>query len=291
MAQIIDGRLLAQKIEEQIRQEVGKMGIKPGLAIILVSNDPASQIYVDSKERACHRVGFYFEEILLPREIGQEKLIEIIKLLNENPNFHGILVQLPLPGHIDEIRVLSAINPKKDVDGFHFSNLGRILVTKRNTPDDALIPATAKAILLLLESTGVPIEGKKAVVLGRSNIVGKPVALLLLQKNATIEICHSKTQNIAAECLSADILIAAIGKPLFVTKEMVKEGTIVIDVGINRIEDKFDPRGYHIVGDVDFENVKNKASFITPVPGGVGPMTIVMLLENTLRIVKNPDIV
>ncbi|PIU69009.1 bifunctional 5,10-methylene-tetrahydrofolate dehydrogenase/5,10-methylene-tetrahydrofolate cyclohydrolase [candidate division WWE3 bacterium CG06_land_8_20_14_3_00_42_16] len=291
MAQIIDGRLLAQKIEEQIRQEVGKMGIKPGLAIILVGNDPASQIYVDSKERACHRVGFYFEEILLPREIGQEKLIEIIKLLNENPNFHGILVQLPLPGHIDEIRVLSAINPKKDVDGFHFSNLGRILVTKRNTPDDALIPATAKAILLLLESTGVPIEGKKAVVLGRSNIVGKPVALLLLQKNATIEICHSKTQNIAAECLSADILIAAIGKPLFVTKEMVKEGTIVIDVGINRIEDKFDPRGYHIVGDVDFENVKNKASFITPVPGGVGPMTIVMLLENTLRIVKNPDIV
>ncbi|OIN95350.1 bifunctional 5,10-methylene-tetrahydrofolate dehydrogenase/5,10-methylene-tetrahydrofolate cyclohydrolase [bacterium CG1_02_42_9] len=291
MAQIIDGRLLAQKIEEQIRQEVGKMGIKPGLAIILVGNDPASQIYVDSKERACRRVGFYFEEILLPREIGQEKLIEIIKLLNENPNFHGILVQLPLPGHIDEIRVLSAINPKKDVDGFHFSNLGRILVTKRNTPDDALIPATAKAILLLLESTGVPIEGKKAVVLGRSNIVGKPVALLLLQKNATIEICHSKTQNIAAECLSADILIAAIGKPLFVTKEMVKEGTIVIDVGINRIEDKFDPRGYHIVGDVDFENVKNKASFITPVPGGVGPMTIVMLLENTLRIVKNPDIV
>ncbi|PIZ42152.1 bifunctional 5,10-methylene-tetrahydrofolate dehydrogenase/5,10-methylene-tetrahydrofolate cyclohydrolase [candidate division WWE3 bacterium CG_4_10_14_0_2_um_filter_42_8] len=291
MAQIIDGRLLAQKIEEQIRQEVGKMGIKPGLAIILVGNDPASQIYVDSKERACHRVGFYFEEILLPREIGQEKLIEIIKLLNENPNFHGILVQLPLPGHIDEIRVLSAINPKKDVDGFHFSNLGRILVTKRNTPDDALIPATAKAILLLLESTGVPIEGKKAVVLGRSNIVGKPVALLLLQKNATIEICHSKTQNIAAECLLADILIAAIGKPLFVTKEMVKEGTIVIDVGINRIEDKFDPRGYHIVGDVDFENVKNKASFITPVPGGVGPMTIVMLLENTLRIVKNPDIV
>jgi len=291
MAQIIDGRLLAQKIEEQIRQEVGKMGIKPGLAIILVGNDPASQIYVDSKEKACRRVGFYFEEILLPREIGQEKLIEIIKLLNENPNFHGILVQLPLPGHIDEIRVLSAINPKKDVDGFHFSNLGRILVTKRNTPDDALIPATAKAILLLLESTGVPIEGKKAVVLGRSNIVGKPVALLLLQKNATIEICHSKTQNIAAECLSADILIAAIGKPLFVTKEMVKEGTIVIDVGINRIEDKFDPRGYHIVGDVDFENVKNKASFITPVPGGVGPMTIVMLLENTLRIVKNPDIV
>jgi len=291
MAQIIDGRLLAQKIEEQIRQEVGKMGIKPGLAIILVGNDPASQIYVDSKERACRRVGFYFEEILLPREIGQEKLIEIIKLLNENPNFHGILVQLPLPGHIDEIRVLSAINPKKDVDGFHFSNLGRILVTKRNTPDDALIPATAKAILLLLESTGVPIEGKKAVVLGRSNIVGKPVALLLLQKNATIEICHSKTQNIAAECLLADILIAAIGKPLFVTKEMVKEGTIVIDVGINRIEDKFDPRGYHIVGDVDFENVKNKASFITPVPGGVGPMTIVMLLENTLRIVKNPDIV
>ena len=291
MAQIIDGRLLAQKIEEQIRQEVGKMGIKPGLAIILVGNDPASQIYVDSKEKACRRVGFYFEEILLPREIGQEKLIEIIKLLNENPNFHGILVQLPLPGHIDEIRVLSAINPKKDVDGFHFSNLGRILVTKRNTPDDALIPATAKAILLLLESTGVPIEGKKAVVLGRSNIVGKPVALLLLQKNATIEICHSKTQNIAAECLLADILIAAIGKPLFVTKEMVKEGTIVIDVGINRIEDKFDPRGYHIVGDVDFENVKNKASFITPVPGGVGPMTIVMLLENTLRIVKNPDIV
>jgi len=291
MAQIIDGRLLAQKIEEQIRQEVGKMGIKPGLAIILVGNDPASQIYVDSKEKACRRVGFYFEEILLPREIGQEKLIEIIKLLNENPNFHGILVQLPLPGHIDEIRVLSAINPKKDVDGFHFSNLGRILVTKRNTPDDALIPATAKAILLLLESTGVPIEGKKAVVLGRSNIVGKPVALLLLQKNATIEICHSKTQNIAAECLSADILIAAIGKPLFVTKEMVKEGTIVIDVGINRIEDKFDPRGYHIVGDVDFENVKNKASFIAPVPGGVGPMTIVMLLENTLRIVKNPDIV
>jgi len=291
MAQIIDGRLLAQKIEEQIRQEVGKMGIKPGLAIILVGNDPASQIYVDSKEKACRRVGFYFEEILLPREIGQEKLIEIIKLLNENPNFHGILVQIPLPGHIDEIRVLSAINPKKDVDGFHFSNLGRILVTKRNTPDDALIPATAKAILLLLESTGVPIEGKKAVVLGRSNIVGKPVALLLLQKNATIEICHSKTQNIAAECLSADILIAAIGKPLFVTKEMVKEGTIVIDVGINRIEDKFDPRGYHIVGDVDFENVKNKASFITPVPGGVGPMTIVMLLENTLRIVKNPDIV
>lgn len=271
---IIAGKTIAQKIKLEIKEKVAKLKVKPGLAVVLVGNDPASKIYVDSKEKACQEIGYYSKKIVLPKTTTQRRLNSVVEQLNKNPRIHGFLVQLPLPGHLSEVEVLSKINPEKDVDGLSPVNMGRLFSVKRIT-DDLLIPCTAKGVMKIIKSIGVPIEGKQAVVLGRSNLVGKTVSLLLLSENATVTICHSKTQNLAGVCQKADILVAAIGKPKFVMASMVKKGAVVIDVGINSIKGK-------IVGDVDFKEVKNVAGFITPVPGGVGPMTIACLVENTL---------
>jgi len=281
MAKIIDGAVLADTLKKKIVEEMAKTNIKPGLGVVRVGDNPASKIYVNRKEKACQEVGFYSEKRELPESTTQDQLLSLIEEYNNNPQIHGILVQLPLPEHINEEAVITAINPRKDIDGFHFYNIGRLFTTRGLPQENLFIPCTPKGIIKLIESTGVTIEGKKSVVIGRSNIVGKPVALLLLQKNATVEICHSKTQNLPEECRSADIVIAALGKKRFVTADMVKPGAIVIDVGINRVEDGTE-KGYHLEGDVDFDNVSKIAGFITPVPGGVGPMTIACLLENTL---------
>lgn len=271
---IIAGKTLAQKIKLEIKEKVAKLKVKPGLAAVLVGKDPASKIYVDSKEKACQEIGYYSKKIVLPKATTQRQLNSVVEQLNKNPRIHGFLVQLPLPSHLSEVEVLAKINPEKDVDGLSPINMGRLFSVKKIT-DDLLIPCTARGVMKLIKSTGRPIEGKQAVVLGRSNLVGKTVSLLLLSENATVTICHSKTQSLAGVCQKADILVAAIGKPKFVMASMVKKGAMVIDVGINSIKGK-------IVGDVDFEEVKNVAGFITPVPGGVGPMTIACLMENTL---------
>lgn len=280
MAQLIDGRALSKKIQEKITKEVASLKFRPGLAVVLVGEDPASQIYVKSKERACRAVGFYSEKIVLEKNIAQDKLLTVIKKLNKNPKIHGILVQLPLPKHLDEKIVIDNIDPKKDVDVFHPYNVGELCL-KKTLPklDDLLAPCTPKGVMRMLEEYKIDLEGKKAVVLGRSNLIGKPIALMLLAKNATVEICHSRTKNLAKTSAQADILIAAIGKANFVKKTMVKKGAVVIDVGINRSKQG-------LVGDVDFKEVEKIASYITPVPGGVGPMTIACLLENTLLLAK-----
>ena len=278
---IIDGRALAAKIRKNIKAEVAKMTRKPGLAVVLVGNDPASKIYTASKERTCREVGFYSKQIVLAANIAQKKLLNEIKRLNKDPKIDGILVQLPLPKRLDEKQVIEIIDPKKDVDCFHPINTGQLALIKEDViPKDLLAPCTPKGTIKLIESTGQPIAGKKAVVVGRSNLTGKPTALLLLAKNATVTICHSQTLDLKKETSQADILVVAVGKPDLITADMVKKGAIVIDVGINRTE-----KG--LVGDVDFEKVKNVAGFITPVPGGVGPMTIACLLENTLLLAKN----
>ena len=280
MAQLIDGRALSKKIQEKITKEVASLKFRPGLAVVLVGEDPASQIYVKSKERACRAVGFYSEKIVLEKNIAQDKLLTVIKKLNKNPKIHGILVQLPLPEHLDEKIVIDNIDPKKDVDVFHPYNVGELCL-KKTLPklDDLLAPCTPKGVMRMLEEYKIDLEGKKAVVLGRSNLIGKPIALMLLAKNATVEICHSRTKNLAKTSAQADILIAAIGKANFVKKTMVKKGAVVIDVGINRSKQG-------LVGDVDFKEVEKIAGYITPVPGGVGPMTIACLLENTLLLAK-----
>lgn len=280
MAQLIDGRALSKKIQEKITKEVASLKFRPGLAVVLVGEDPASQIYVKSKERACRAVGFYSEKIVLEKNIAQDKLLTVIKKLNKNPKIHGILVQLPLPKHLDEKIVIDNIDPKKDVDVFHPYNVGELCL-KKTLPklDDLLAPCTPKGVMRMLEEYKIDLEGKKAVVLGRSNLIGKPIALMLLAKNATVEICHSRTKNLAKTSAQADILIAAIGKANFVKKTMVKKGAVVIDVGINRSKQG-------LVGDVDFKEVEKIAGYITPVPGGVGPMTIACLLENTLFLAK-----
>ncbi|MFA6814071.1 MAG: bifunctional methylenetetrahydrofolate dehydrogenase/methenyltetrahydrofolate cyclohydrolase FolD [Candidatus Pacebacteria bacterium] len=280
MAQLIDGRALSKKIQEKITKEVASLKFRPGLAVVLVGEDPASQIYVKSKERACRAVGFYSEKIVLEKNIAQDKLLTVIKKLNKNPKIHGILVQLPLPKHLDEKIVIDNIDPKKDVDVFHPYNVGELCL-KKTLPklDDLLAPCTPKGVMRMLEEYKIDLEGKKAVVLGRSNLIGKPIALMLLAKNATVEICHSRTKNLAKTSAQADILIAAIGKANFVKKTMVKKGAVVIDVGINRSKQG-------LVGDVDFKEVEKIAGYITPVPGGVGPMTIACLLENTLLLAK-----
>lgn len=271
---IIDGKELSAKIREELKQKVAELkenGITPGLAVVLVGEDPASAIYVRNKEKGCNDIGMHSEVYRLSEETTQEELLILVDKLNNDNAINGILVQLPLPEQIDEMAVLRAINPDKDVDGFHVISAGRLLVGEKG-----FIACTPKGIIKLIKSTGIDIAGKNAVVVGRSNIVGKPVALLLLRENATVTVCHSKTKDLAKVCSGADILVAAIGRPEMITAEYVKEGAVVIDVGTSRVDGK-------LKGDVLFSEAEKKASFITPVPGGVGPMTITMLLENTIE--------
>ena len=283
MAQLIDGQALSKKIQKRIATEVSTLKFKPGLAVVLVGNDPASQVYVRNKEKACQAVGFYSEKIVLEENITQDKLLAVIKELNNNPKIHGILVQLPLPQHLDEKIVIDNISPEKDVDVFHPYNVGELFLQKRlKNLDYLLAPCTPKGIMRMLEEYQIELSGKKVVVLGRSNLVGKPIALMLLASDATVEICHSHTKNLADITAQADILIATIGQANFVTKNMVKEKAVVIDVGINRTKEG-------LVGDVDFAAVEKIAAYITPVPGGVGPMTIACLLENTLLLAKKQN--
>jgi len=274
-AKILDGKALAASIRLDLKQRVGALvrrGVKPGLAVILAGDDPASKVYVANKTRACEEVGVRSQQIDYPASVTQEELIAQVRKLNADRAVHGILVQLPLPKQIDSARVLAAVAPEKDVDGFHESNLGALLAGKPR-----VVPCTPAGVMRLLEHAGVQLAGKHAVVVGRSNIVGKPVAHLLLQKDATVTICHSKTPNLAAVCRQADVLVAAVGRAKLVTAAMVKSGACVIDVGVNRLPDG------KLAGDVDFEAVKEVAGAITPVPGGVGPMTIAMLLENCVQ--------
>ena len=278
-ARLIDGKALAQGIRERIAKDVvelhARTGIRPGLAAILVGDDPASKLYVKNKQKACDAAGIYVDEHKLPASTNQAELLALIEKVNADPKVHGILVQLPLPKQIDSKVILDAVSPLKDADGFHPYNMGRLVEgTARFTP------CTPKGIIKMIESTGVAIEGKRAVVVGRSNIVGKPTALLLMHRNATVTVCHSKTRDLPAVCREAEILVVAIGKARFLTGDMVRAGAVVVDVGVNRLADGT------FVGDVDFEPVSERASWISPVPGGVGPMTIAMLLENTLESAK-----
>ncbi|MFR6065151.1 MAG: bifunctional methylenetetrahydrofolate dehydrogenase/methenyltetrahydrofolate cyclohydrolase FolD [Eubacterium sp.] len=275
---VIDGKAVSKAVRERVKAETAKLkeqGIVPGLAVIIVGDDSASQVYVRNKEKACEEVGFYSEKFALPASTTQEELNALVKELNERKDINGILCQLPLPSHLDDKEVINMINPIKDVDAFHPVNVGAIMIGDYN-----FLPCTPAGIMELIHSAGVDVSGKKAVVMGRSNIVGKPMAMLLLHENATVEITHSKTQNLKEITSSADILVAAIGKPKFVTADMVKEGAVVIDVGMDRDENG------KLCGDVDFDSVAPKCSYITPVPGGVGPMTISMLMQNTLTAAK-----
>ena len=276
--QIINGKEVSASVKAQVKaecEELKKQGITPGLAVIIVGDDSASQVYVRNKERACEECGFYSRKYALPEETTQEELNKLIIELNNDKSINGILCQLPLPKHLDDKEVINLIDPIKDVDAFHPENVGRIMIGDYN-----FLPCTPAGIVELIKSTGVEISGKKAVVIGRSNIVGKPMAMLLLHENATVEITHSKTKNLEEVAAGADILVVAIGKAKFVKSNMVKEGAVVIDVGMDRDENG------KLCGDVDFEDVKDKCSFITPVPGGVGPMTISMLMKNTLTAAK-----
>jgi 5,10-methylene-tetrahydrofolate dehydrogenase/methenyl tetrahydrofolate cyclohydrolase len=286
-ANLIDGKGIAKTIQEELTAEVAALkndhGLTPGLATVLVGSDPASQTYVRMKRRRCAEVGIDATGVELDATATQEEVEAEVQQLNADPTIHGILVQLPLPDHLDEERVLSAIDLHKDVDGFHPVNIGR-LAMKGRTP--LFAPATPSGIIELLDRIGVGIEGKEAVILGRSNIVGLPVSMLLLKRNATITICHSRTRDLPAVVKRADILIAAVGRTAMVKGDWVKPGAVVIDVGINRVDDATRKRGYRLVGDVAFDEVKEVAGWITPVPGGVGPMTIAMLLQNTVTAAK-----
>ena len=275
MAKIISGKEISAAIREEIRTEVQGMSVRPGLAVVLVGNDPASAVYVRNKSKACGEVGIYSEVYRLPAETGREQLLGLIEQLNSSPLIHGILVQMPLPKHLDPQEVIMAINPEKDVDAFHPINVGKIMIGNYD-----FLPCTPAGVMELLRRTGIDVCGKECVVIGRSNIVGKPQAMLLLHENATVTICHSRTCDLHAVCRRADILVSAVGKAKFVTADMVKDGAVVIDVGMNRDENG------KLCGDVDFEQVFAKASYITPVPGGVGPMTITMLLRNTVTAAK-----
>lgn len=275
---IIDGKAVSKKVKEDVKAECEQLkakGVTPGLAVIIVGDDPASQVYVHNKEVACEACGFYSVKYALPAETTQEELNALIDKLNKDDKINGILCQLPLPSHLDDKEVINRIDPLKDVDAFHPVNVGAIMIGDYN-----YLPCTPAGVMELIHSTGVDVSGKKAVVMGRSNIVGKPMAMLLLHENATVEITHSRTQNLADITKEADVLVAAIGKAKFVKADMVKDGAVVIDVGMNRDENG------KLCGDVDFEDVKDKCSFITPVPGGVGPMTIAMLMKNTLTAAK-----
>lgn len=279
MAEIIDGKhvssVLRSKIAEEIVEFKSESGVVPGLAVVIVGENPASLVYVRNKKKACEQVGINSYEIALPKDVSEAELIEEVGHLNADTSVHGILVQLPLPSHINEEAVINAIDPGKDVDAFHPSNVGRIMIGSYT-----FLPCTPAGIIDLLEYYNISVSGKKCVVLGRSNIVGKPMAHLLLEKNGTVTVCHSRTANLQEETKAADILVVAIGKPEFVKADMLKPGAVVIDVGINRTEDG------KLVGDVDFRGVSEVASYITPVPGGVGPMTITTLLKNTLTAAK-----
>ena len=277
-AQIINGKQVSQNIKERIKNEVSELkekGIVPGLAVVIVGDDPASRVYVNSKKKACEELGMYSEEYALPKETTQEELIALVEKLNKDDKINGILVQLPLPKHLDEKAVINTIVPEKDVDAFHPVNVGKIMIG-----DFDFLPCTPAGVMELIKETGIEIAGKECVIIGRSNIVGKPQAMLMLHKNATVTICHSKTKDLKEVVKRADIVVAAVGVAKMVTKDMVKEGAVVIDVGMNRLPDG------KLCGDVDFDGVSEVASFITPVPGGVGPMTIAMLMENTLTSAK-----
>lgn len=266
---------MSQRIKGELKEEVKKLKsdkIFPGLAVIIVGDDPASRVYVNSKKKACEEIGIYSKEYALPENTTQDELLELVEKLNSDTKINGILVQLPLPSHIDEEAVINAISPKKDVDAFHPVNVGKIMIGNYD-----FLPCTPAGVMELIKESGIDISGKECVVVGRSNIVGKPQAMLLLHQNGTVTICHSRTKDLAEKTKNADILIAAVGKPNFITGDMIKEGAVVIDVGINRIAPK------KLVGDVDFESAEKKASAITPVPGGVGPMTIAMLMKNTVK--------
>lgn len=280
MSKIIDGKAVSQSVKENIRKELEELkatkGLKAGLAVIIVGDDPASKVYVRNKKLACEACGFESFEYALPTETTQEELLELINKLNNDDRVDGILCQLPLPKHIDEKVVINNISPAKDVDAFHPENVGQIMIG-----DYKFLPCTPAGVMELIASTGVEIAGKECVVVGRSNIVGKPMAMLLLHKSGTVTVCHSKTKDLGEVCRRADILVVAVGVPNLVTGDMIKEGAVVIDVGMNRLENG------KLCGDVEFESAEKKASYITPVPGGVGPMTIAMLMKNTLTSAKS----
>ena len=273
--QIIDGKAVSLAVKERVKDEIARDGLKIGLAVVIVGNDQASRVYVNNKKKACEFCGITSYEYALPEETTEEQLLELVDTLNGDSNVNGILVQLPLPKQINEQKIIERISPMKDVDAFHAVNVGKIMIGEYS-----FLPCTPAGVMELIHSTGTEISGKECVVIGRSNIVGKPMAMLLLHENGTVTICHSRTKNLAKVCRRADILVSAVGKAGFVTADMVKDGAIVIDVGMNRnAEGK-------LCGDVDFDSVAPKCSYITPVPGGVGPMTIAMLMENTLRAKK-----
>ena len=277
--QIIDGKKVSAQVKQEVKNETELLkkehSITPGLAVVIVGDDPASRVYVNNKKKACELVGFHSEEYALPTETTQEELLNLVKELNEKKDINGILVQLPLPKHLDDKSVIEAINPLKDVDAFHAVNVGKIMLGEYD-----FLPCTPAGVMEMLHYYNIEVSGKNCVVIGRSNIVGKPMGMLLLHENGTVTICHSRTKNLAEVCSKADILVAAVGKPKFVTADMVKDGAVVIDVGMDRDENG------KLCGDVDFENVKDKCSYITPVPGGVGPMTIATLMKNTVKAAK-----
>ncbi len=282
--QIIDGKEVANRVREGLKAEIAELtaaGHTPGLAVVLVGEDPASQVYVGSKVKACAELGLYSQKWALPADTSQEELVELIHKLNADDRIHGILVQSPPPPHIDEEAVILNIDPRKDVDGFHPANVAKLVLED----EEGFVPCTPLGCMELLKAYGIETAGKHAVVVGRSMIVGKPMANLLVSKkaNATVTIAHSRTKDLAALCRTADIVVAAVGRPEMIKADFVKEGAVVLDVGINRIPDATRPRGYRIVGDVDYEAVKDSCSAITPVPGGVGPMTIAMLMANTVK--------
>ena len=280
MSKIIDGKLVSAAVKQRVAEGVAELkekGVSVGLAVILVGEDPASKIYVANKKKACEDLGIISHEYLLPATATQEELLALVETLNNEKSINGILCQLPLPKHLDEKTVINAIDPKKDVDAFHPSNVGKIMIG-----DYDFVPCTPAGVMELLKYYNIEAEGKLCVVIGRSNIVGKPMSMLLLHKNGTVTTCHSRTKNLKEVCKEADILVAAVGKAKFVTADMVKDGAVVVDVGMNRFDGK-------LCGDVDFEGVSQKASFITPVPGGVGPMTIAMLMQNTLTAAKKQN--
>lgn len=277
-AQKLDGKALSQKLREQMRlevEELKKAGKKPGLAVILVGDDPASRVYVNGKKKACEELGIRSFEYALPAETKEEELLGLLEQLNEDDSVDGILVQLPLPKHLNETTVIETIRADKDVDAFRYENVGRIMVGNAH-----FLPCTPAGVMELIDQTGIDLTGKECVVIGRSNIVGKPQALLLLQRNATVTICHSKTRDLAEVTRRADVVVAAVGRANLITGDMIKEGAVVIDVGMNRLPDG------KLCGDVEFASVSEKASYLTPVPGGVGPMTITMLMRNTIEAAK-----
>lgn len=281
---MIDGKDVAAQVRASLQREIDELksnGVTPGLAVVLVGDDPASQVYVGSKVKACAELGIYSQKWALPASTTQEELVQLIHQLNADDRIHGILVQSPPPAHVDEEAVILNIDPRKDVDGFHPVNVAKLVLED----EEGFVPCTPLGCMELLKAYGIETAGKHAVVIGRSMIVGKPMANLLVAKNAnaTVTIAHSRTRDLPALCRTADIIVAAVGRPEMVTSDYVKEGAVVLDVGINRIADESRPRGYRIVGDVDFDAVKDKCSYITPVPGGVGPMTIAMLMANTVK--------